>query len=160
MVQSMAILHNATLTPSKLELLSAHISGQAWFSASLPTVFERVGAYRFDDPAGEVGVETHLVKAGDGPAIQIPLTYRGAPLAGADDWLVDTMDHSVLGKRWVYNGCNDPVYVAELVRAILTGGSEVEQFVLTADGPVPFESTTTVLGSGAHDSPVLMAFLR
>jgi hypothetical protein len=44
-----------------------------------------VSAYRFDDPAGEVGIETLLVRRGAGPVLQVPLTYRGAPLAGAED---------------------------------------------------------------------------
>jgi hypothetical protein len=150
----MAILHGAKLTPSKLELLSAHISDQPWFDASQSQTFEILGAFRFDDPAGEVGVETHFVSAGDGPVIQIPLTYRGAPRPDSDDWLITTMDHSVLGKRWVYNACSDPVYVAELVRAILTGGTQVEQFRKTPDGLVLFEPTATVQGSGAEGTPV------
>jgi hypothetical protein len=150
----MAILHRATLTPSKLEVLSAHISGQPWFSSTEPPAFRIIGTYRFDDPGGEVGVETHLFTAGDGPVIQIPLTYRGAPRQGADESLIATMEHSVLGRRWIYNACNDPVYVAELLRSILTGGNQVEQFVETADGPVFFEPTARVLGSGGAGTSV------
>ena len=41
----------------------------------------------------------------------MPVTYRDAPLPGADAWLIGTMDHSVLGKRWVYDGVGDPVYL-------------------------------------------------
>ncbi|MDA2979992.1 MAG: hypothetical protein O3B42_09565 [Actinomycetota bacterium] len=150
----MAILHRAKLTPSKLEILSAHISAQLWFPPTESPVFRIVGAYRFDDPEGEVGVETHLVTVGDGPVIQIPLTYRGAPRQGADESLIATMDHSVLGRRWIHNACDDPVYIRELVRTILTGGTQVEQFVETADGPVFFEPTARVLGSGAAGTPV------
>jgi hypothetical protein len=82
------------------------------------------------------------------------LTYREAPLVGADEWLIDTMEHSVLGTRWIYNACVDPAYVQELVRVILTGGSHVEQFVATDDGPVPRPSTATVIGSGTAGTPV------
>ncbi|MDD0856964.1 hypothetical protein NHF46_02405 [Arthrobacter alpinus] len=82
--------------------------------------FGAFGAFRFDDPAGEVGIETHVV-AVDGKTYQVPLTYRGAPLEGAEEFLVTTMDHSVLGSRWVYDATADPVYVSELAAAILTG---------------------------------------
>lgn len=150
----MAILHKATLTPSKLELLTAHILAQPWFSGSAATDLRIIGAYRFDDPQGEVGVETHLLTTGEGQVIQIPLTYRGAPHRGAEEWLIGTMVHSVLGDRWIYNGCGDPVYVTELIRTILTGDTQVEQYFETADGPVVFEPTATVHGSGTPGTSV------
>ena len=65
----MAILHRATLRPSKPELL-AEILG---------TPVEVVGAYRFDDPEGEVGVEGFVVRA-EARIRQVVLTYRAAPL--------------------------------------------------------------------------------
>ena len=40
-----------------------------------------IGSYRFDDPDGRVGMETHLVDAG-GTLLQVPLTYRDEPLDG------------------------------------------------------------------------------
>jgi len=150
----MAILHKATLTPSKDELLNGHVGTIPALADIVGAGLSRIAAYRFDDPAGEVGVETHLLQRDSGPVAQIPLTYRGTPLAGADDWLVDTMDHSVLGKRWVYNACGDPVYVNELLRAILTGGTQVEQYLETDDGPVLVESTARVIGSGTPGTPV------
>ncbi len=61
-----------------------------------------------------MGVETLLVRVGEGPVLQVPLTYRGAPLPGGESALVGTMEHSVLGPRWVYDGTGDPVYVATL----------------------------------------------
>ena len=73
---------------------------------------------RVDDPAGQVGVETILVvdEAGAAPVVyQVPLTYRAAPLDGAQSALVGTMEHSVLGRRWVYDGPHDPVYAAQLL---------------------------------------------
>lgn len=123
----MAILHRAELRPSKLELISPWLARQPWaYSSDHP--WERVAAFRFDDPAGEVGVETIIVRAGAGPELQVPLTYRGAPLEGAEQWLVGTMEHSVLGARWAYDGCGDPVYAQTLASAILAGGREAEQF--------------------------------
>ena len=96
----MAILHRATLVPSKLELLEEWLPRQPWFTGSAAGL-ERVAGYRFDDPAGEVGIETLLVRAPGGPLVQVPLTYRAAPLPDGARWLVGTLEHSVLGTRWV-----------------------------------------------------------
>nr|WP_284288786.1 hypothetical protein [Angustibacter aerolatus] len=95
---------------------------QPWYPGGALTT---IGAFRFDDPAEEVGVETFLLRAGDA-VVQVPLTYRAAPLAGADDALVTTMEHSVLGRRWVYDGCADPVFAATLAHTVLTGGVQAE----------------------------------
>ena len=57
-----------------------------------------IGSYRFDDPDGRVGMETHLVTAG-GALMQVALTYRDEPLDGAEDALITEMQHSVLGTR-------------------------------------------------------------
>ena len=92
----MALLHRADLTPTKLELLQAWLPTRSWYTGPAAPQLTKVGAFRFDDPAGAVGVETMLVRAGDGPVLQVPLTYRGAPLDGAERWLVGTTEHSVL----------------------------------------------------------------
>jgi hypothetical protein len=125
----MALLHRADLTPTKLELLNSWLPTRAWYAGPATPDLTKVGAFRFDDPAGEVGVETLLVRAGDGPVLQIPLTYRAAPLDGAEQWLVGTTEHSVLGPRWVYDASGDPVYAATLAHTILTGaGQAAEEF--------------------------------
>ena len=108
----MAILYQATLNPSKLNLLNAWLPSRPWSSGVTDT--QSVGAYRFDDPAGEVGMEAFLLKAGDGSVLHVPLTYRGAPLAGAEEFLIATTEHSVLGRRWVYDGCGDPLWATAL----------------------------------------------
>jgi hypothetical protein len=146
-VIAVAVIHNAQITPTKAELIGAWLPSQTW-SGGAPAPLELLGAYRFDDPAGEVGIETHLVRTGAGTVLQVPLTYRGAPLDGADHHLVGTTDHSHLGRRWVYDGCGDPVYVAVLATTIRTGGREAEQWVETDGGPVLREATTRVTGSG------------
>ena len=149
----MAILHIATLVPSKLELIAQHLPKQPWFIAGDPAGPTLLGAYRFDDPDGEVGLETHLVLHA-GTVYHVPLSYRGAELPGAGEWLVGTMEHSVLGKRWVYDACADPVYVAALATAILTGRQGAQQF-LEVDGKLePRPSTAEVNGSGTPDAVV------
>jgi hypothetical protein len=103
-----------------------------------------------DDPAGEVGVETLVVRAGeDGPTVQVPLTYRGAPLDGGECFLIGTLEHSVLGTRFVYDAIGDPVYLGCLATVIRTGGREADEFVETADGPQRRDPLMSVRGSGS-----------
>ncbi|MET0928850.1 MAG: hypothetical protein ABWX74_05000 [Aeromicrobium sp.] len=144
----MALLHAAEIRPTKIEMIREWAPTQPWFVGD-DLGLEIIGAYRFDDPDDEVGIETMLVRSGDGPILQVPVTYRGAPLAGADEWLITTMEHSVLGRRWVYDACGDPVYAAAIATTILGGGTEapVER---EADGVrTPVEPTVRATGSGS-----------
>ncbi|WP_187365083.1 maltokinase N-terminal cap-like domain-containing protein [Cellulosimicrobium cellulans] len=143
----MALVHDATPTPSTLDLITAWLPTQPWCDAGGGPVTP-VGAFRFDDPAGEVGIVSHLVRSG-GRVVHVPLTYRGAELAGAGRWLVGTMRHPVLGTRWVYDGEGDPVYRDEVSRVIRCGGTQARELVATPDGPVEREPTARVRGSGA-----------
>ena len=150
---SMALLHQAKLVPTKLELLAAWLPSRPWYQTRAGEL-ERVAAFRFDDPAGEVGIDTMLVSAGGGPLYQVPLTYRGAPLDGADDWLIGTMDHSVLGHRWVYDACGDPVYAAALASAIYAGTGQADEYVEVNGTPERREPAMVVTGSGVPDAEV------
>ncbi|WP_163505670.1 CG0192-related protein [Fodinicola acaciae] len=151
----MALIHSATISPTKLELLAAWLPGRSWFTGD-PNV-RRLGAYRFDDPAGEVGLEALIVRS-DGPVLHTPLTYRDAPLAGADDFLVGTTEHSVLGKRWVYDGCADPVWVAAAASVVVGDGGQAEEIFATDGQQQRREPSATVAGSGsAGRSPVIDA---
>lgn len=115
----MAVIYQTTLTPSKLELLTDWLPMQPWYvAAGRPVALAKAGGFRLDDPAGEVGIEFMVVtdEADAGPAsYHIPLTYRGAPLAGAAHALVGQTEHGVLGPRWVYDGVHDPVLMTQLV---------------------------------------------
>ncbi|UKA58385.1 CG0192-related protein [Arthrobacter sp. FW306-2-2C-D06B] len=149
----MAIIHRATLSPSKLELIEKFLPVQQWFTKDGSAPPELLGAYRFDDPDGEVGLETHLVSHG-GKVYQVALSYRGSELHGGRDSLLGTMEHSVLGTRWVYDACADPVYVAALATAILTGQQEAEEFVDVDGAMVPRKSSVNVKGSGTPGGEV------
>jgi hypothetical protein len=149
----MALLHRATLTPSKVDLIAKYLATQPYASDEDRTDLAAVGSYRFDDPAGEVGIETHLVAGASGTTLHLPLTYRSAPLPGAEDWLVGTIEHSVLGPRWVYNGCGDPIYVTALLRAMIKAESQVDQYFETEAGREYRQSTAAVVGSGV-DMPI------
>lgn len=150
----MAIIHQATLTPSKLELLGAYLSDWIQLVEHVGDSLTSVGAYRFDDPAGEVGIETHILTSEGGPFLHIPVTYRSAPRAGIDGALIGTMEHSVLGTRWMYDATTEPIYVGELVRTILTGGLEAPEMVETPDGPRPRATKAQIRGSGHDDAAV------
>lgn len=144
----MAVIHRAQLTPTKLEALSGWLPRQPWSGLGPGAELRQVGRFRFDDPGGEVGVETILVRAGDGPVLQVPLTYRGAPLAGAEEFLVTRMEHSVLGPRWVYDAVGDPVHADVLHRAIVTGGTEADLRVAVGGRYENAPKEVTARGSG------------
>ena len=150
----MALIHQAELRPSKTELITEWAPTQAWFEGSADSSFTSVASFRFDDPEGEVGIETILVRAGGGPVMQLPLTYRGAPLEGGDAWLIGTMQHSVLGRRWVYDATGDPAYLGAVTTAVLTGGGQAEQYVEVDGKRVRLEPTAVVVGSGKEGTPV------
>jgi hypothetical protein len=143
----MALLHHATLTPKKPELIAAWLPRQPW-AAGLPEVTP-IGGYRLDDPAGEVGLEGVILRSADGTVVvHVPLTYRSAPLEGAGQHLVGTAEHSVLGTRWVYDGTGDPLFLATLADTIVGGGTGAEQYFVVDGRRVPREPRVTVRGSG------------
>ncbi|GGQ19565.1 maltokinase N-terminal cap-like domain-containing protein [Streptosporangium pseudovulgare] len=118
----MAVIHRTSLKPTKLELLTSWLPSRPWYSggAGAPQL-TKAGGFRLDDPQGEVGIEFMVVTDSSGahPAgYLVPLTYRGAPLDGAEHALIGTTEHGVLGRRWVYDGCHDPVLVAQLLALI------------------------------------------
>jgi hypothetical protein len=145
----MAVHHPATIVPTKMELLQAWVPGQPWLGGADASSLVKLGSYRFDDPDGEVGIETHLLGTADGLVLQVPLTYRGSPRASAEDSMITTMTHTTLGDRWIYDACHDPVYVAALVTTILAGGREADLFMATDAGLVQEPVDTHVRGSGA-----------
>jgi hypothetical protein len=154
----MAVHHPATIAPTKLELLRAWVPHQPWTGDADTSVLTKLGSYRFDDPDGEVGMETHLLATADGQVLQVPLTYRGSPRAGAEDSLITTMTHTTLGDRWIYDGCHDPVYVSALVATIMTGGREADLYAATDQGLVLEPATTHVRGGGSsYAVPALTA---
>ncbi|MET9962313.1 1,4-alpha-glucan branching protein [Streptomyces sp. NPDC006326] len=149
----MAVIHHTTLSPTKLELLTSWLPGRSWYreTGSEPRL-GRAGGFRLDDPKGEVGIEFMAVTDESGPepvTYHVPLTYRGAPLEGAEGALVGTSEHGVLGRRWIYDGTHDPVLLAQL--AALLQGEAVPQAQSASDTPDP---TVTAHLSGSLRGPV------
>ncbi|WP_420111308.1 CG0192-related protein [Pseudactinotalea sp.] len=157
----MAILHKATLVPSKGEVVAAWLPQQPWYRGSDPARPRPVASFRFDDPAGEVGIETMLVTTGEegeaGPLWQVPMTYRGTPLDGGGGHLIATLEHSVLGTRYVYDALGDPVYL-EVVRAtIAEQGSEADLVRELGDGSTEEVAKTMVVrGTGGGGVDVVL----
>ncbi|MGP4083951.1 maltokinase N-terminal cap-like domain-containing protein [Streptomyces sp. KR55] len=118
----MAVIHHTVLKPTKLELLTSWLPSRPWYRGGTgEPKLAKAGGFRLDDPQGEVGIEFIVVTDASGPHLityLVPLAYRGAPLDGAEHALVGTMEHGVLGQRWAYDGCHDPVLVAQLLALI------------------------------------------
>mgnify|MGYP001028451220 FL=1 len=160
----------ATLTPPFAEFLPGWLAAQRWFTGSGRTpVLRRIGGYRLEDPAGEVGVEVHLVVDESGPTpvtYHVPLTYRGEPAPELHQALVATAEHSELGPRWIYDGCHDPVYVQALADLMHSGGTvtgEGEDSRLTgcatttaAAGPRPVVRRSAVLVGEQSNTSIIV----
>ncbi|WP_405527858.1 1,4-alpha-glucan branching protein [Streptomyces avidinii] len=135
----MAVIHHTTLTPTKLELLADWLPSRPWYHGGTGTArLARAGGFRLDDPEDVVGIEFMVVTDGSGDepvAYLVPLTYRGAPLAGAEEGLVGTLMHGTLGRRWVYDGAHDLVLVEQLLA--LLAGRTTAQAQSESDTPDP-----------------------
>jgi hypothetical protein len=149
----MAVIHyQASLTPTKLELLTAWLPGQPWYrdGGGAPDL-ATVGGFRLDDPDGQVGLEFMVVTdAATGTSYLVPMTYRDHELPGAADALIGNAEHGALGYRWVYDGARDPVLVTQLV-ALIQGQAE-PQAQSTTDTPDP-----TVTSCPATDTDLTLA---
>jgi hypothetical protein len=137
-----ATIHHTTLVPSKMELLAGWLPSRRWYRGTgrSPELM-KAGGFRLDDPEGAVGIE-FMVAAdvsgtidGQPTVYHVPLTYRPGPLDGADDGLIGTAEHGVLGRRWIYDGASDPVLVTQLL-ALIQGAAEPQSQNMT-DTPDP-----------------------
>lgn len=136
--------------PSVLDLLAGWMPSQRWYPAKGRGVgLRQLGTRRLADPAGEVGIEVHVIGLDSGDrldVVQVPLTLRAAPLPGADHAMVGVAEHPELGARWVYDGPHDPAYVAALLGALEH-----------PDGrPVPAATTSRVLRGEQSNTSVIV----
>ncbi|WP_277212410.1 maltokinase N-terminal cap-like domain-containing protein [Isoptericola croceus] len=151
----MAILHQATIVPSKQEILAGWLPDQPWYPGGDLRV---VGGIRLDDPAGKVGVELLLLHTADGTVVHVPCTYRGAEAPELAHALMGTAEHSVLGSRWFYDADADPVYRAAVRKAILIGPAQAAETVHRLDGTVaartPLIRARAIPGPGSDHATV------
>lgn len=146
-IAGIAHVHDATISPTKIELARTWLPKQVWFTGD-PAQVEMMDRFRFEDPDGEVGVETFLLQVGN-DIYQLPVTFRAAPLEGAEEGLIGTTEHTVLGTRYVYDGMFDPVYLAELDRTIREADTAAS--VAKPDGTIR-PPTVNVRGSGVSST--------
>ena len=148
----MALLHEATIKPTKDQLIGPWLRTRPWWDGH----HDRgpVGTFRLDDAAGEVGIECFLMGSPAGSTLFVPVTYRGRELAGAEQHLIGTMEHSVLGTRWVYDAAGDPVFVATVLDTIRSGGTQAEMVVRAADGSEQVRDPATTAEGSGHPVPV------
>ena len=64
----MAQIYNAELSPSKNQVIATVLGTDE-------ADIEKLTSYRFDDPAGQIGMEVHIVRTPDGSVLQVPLVY-------------------------------------------------------------------------------------
>lgn len=108
-MSGVAKMYDTTVVPSKEEV------ARSWAGS-----VELKGSYRLVDTVeGEVGVEVLIATDLDGRMVQIPFSYSSEEIDA--DHTLSTIEHGVLGKRWVTNALGDPVAVREIIRTILTG---------------------------------------
>ncbi|MFJ6083460.1 1,4-alpha-glucan branching protein [Streptomyces sp. NPDC092369] len=127
----MAVIHQTTMNPTKLELLNDWLPKQSWYvGGGRAPELVKAGGFRLDDPAGAVGIEFMVVvdaSAQEPVAYLVPMGYRAAALEGAPgEALIGTSEHGVLGTRWIYDGVHDPVVMGQL-RALLRGEAVPQQ---------------------------------
>ena len=114
-MERIAKIHpTATLNPTKDEILHQQFG---------PVT--NIGAFRFVDPNGKVGIETLLVRETDGALLQFPVTYREQRISDTHE--VGTTEHSHLGTRHITKIVADPVAVTEIIRVILEGDTNVQR---------------------------------
>ncbi|MER6129556.1 1,4-alpha-glucan branching protein [Streptomyces sp. NPDC001795] len=162
----MAIIHRTTMTPTKLEHLASWLPTQPWYLGTGRTpALSKSGGFRLDDPEGEVGIEFMVATddSGDRPvSYHVPLSYRAAPLEGAEQGLIGTSEHGVLGQRWIYDGTHDPVLVAQLLELLQDRAEPQAQSLTDTPDPsvvVHFTGTgvaggvlSTTVTNGPHDT--------
>lgn len=107
-MSGIAQIYDAILNPTKQEV-----------AARFGALVTLLGSYRLADTDDEVGIEIYVGRDIEGRLVQMPVSYRSAEVdPGAT---LGTLEHSVLGTRWVSNALGDPVAVREFIRTIVQG---------------------------------------
>ncbi|WP_077489280.1 1,4-alpha-glucan branching protein GlgB [Sinomonas mesophila] len=139
--------------PSLDALLAEWLPVQRWFPAKGRAV-ELAPAGRFELPAAaddapRLEVRIVRVRAGRLEALlNVPLSLRPAPLAGAEHALVGEAEHPSGGSVWVYDAVHDPSLAAALL-ALMADGATAEG----RDGTAGWRTTARGRVSGAGRLP-------
>ncbi|MBG0741660.1 1,4-alpha-glucan branching protein GlgB [Paeniglutamicibacter antarcticus] len=173
------------LTAGIAELLTTWLPDQRWYPAKGSTVaLHSAGGFRLADSSPDkgadagVGLEVHFIAVDDGnrtQVLQVPLSFRSAPLAGADAALVAEIEDPALGRLWIYDAPHDQVFISAWLD-LLRGSSTVTEGTATAFSSPTFgesrredlgdarvlsseQSNTSVIVQNA-DKPVIIKFFR
>lgn len=123
------------LSPALSGMLGSWLPGQRWFPVKTPEFsFEPVGGLSLAPGRADAELEVWLLAVtyptADGnrtDVVQVPLSLRRAPLAGAEAALLgETEGESPLpdtGKRWIYDGVHDPAFVAAWLELMRSNGT-------------------------------------
>ncbi|GAA1338234.1 1,4-alpha-glucan branching protein GlgB [Arthrobacter roseus] len=118
------------MTPALPDLLESWLPGQRWFpSRGREVKLRRVGGIKLQDPAGEVGLEVHIIAVVSGrrtDVISVPLSIRSKPATESGMVFIGESEHSERGRRWVYDGTSDPVFVAAWLELMRTSGTTAD----------------------------------
>ncbi len=148
------------MPPARLSALGEWMATQRWYAGKghVPRLTQ-VGGWRYADPQGQARVEALLVRddAASTPVLyHVPLTYREAPLAGADAALVPGVGEAA-GPGWRgYDGPHDPAYVRALLGELSTGAPAL----VTSSVLGRQQSHTSVVCSLEDTEPVLVKVFR
>lgn len=150
----MAIFHVATNVPPKLDIIAKWIVDQPW-GPGPGEALELVGSFHVEDPDGEVGMQVHLVQA-SGEIYQVPLTYRAVWSPQMEAAFMSTMEHSVLGTRFVYDGMGDERFVSVFAGVAACGYGQTLGFAQHNGRWEAWPETTTIQGHGRVAGRVLV----
>ncbi len=157
------------LSPALAGLLEAWLPRQRWFPVKTPDfVFEPTGGLRLS-PDGDAARFEVLLTAVTYPTadgsrtdvVQVPLSLRPEPLAGAESALIGELPDGLpggegTGRRWVYDGLHDPAFVSawlELMRSEGTSPSGNAVGHLVESGyRLPFATGTVKVLSGEQSN--------
>jgi len=163
-----AVIHRTTITPGKLELVARWLPRRPWYRGNGRPHLRKAGGFRLDDPVGEVGLEFMVVTDQSGEVVvayDVPVTYRGAPLPGAEGALIGTSEHGMLGRRWVYDGAHDPVLINQLFdllrgrtqpQAQSASNTPDESVVVDPVGANTFSIARFTVDDGADSSDIVL----
>ncbi|MCV2394063.1 aminoglycoside phosphotransferase [Actinotalea sp. M2MS4P-6] len=139
----------STVPPSVTELLAGWMPAQRWYPAKGRGVGLRpLGTLTLSGPDPDATIEVRVIGLDSGDrfdVVQVPLTYRAAPLPAGEHALVGTTEQH--GRtRWVYDGPHDPAYVTALLAALDH----------PAGRPVPAPSRSRVLRGEQSNTSVIV----
>ncbi|WP_427004720.1 1,4-alpha-glucan branching enzyme [Pseudarthrobacter sp. H2] len=171
-----------TMTPALRELLGAWLPRQRWFPVkSAAFTFQPAGGLRLagglaeGGAGGGGGAELAVLlvavryPTADGnrtDVVQVPLSFRRAPLAGAESALIGealTGESELIGettgaegRRWIYDGVHDPAFIAACLDLMRSRGTtpsgHASGHLMESGYRLPFASGTVRVLSGEQSN--------